>query len=153
MPKIEQEIEKLVTKPIEDIGYELYDVIYRKEGKDNYLTIFIDNKQGISLEDCEKVNNEITDMLDERDLIKEPYFLEVSSPGIERVLRKEKHFKDNIGNEIYVKSFIKIKEVNKKEIEGILENYDNETITINANEKIIKLRKDDIAIVKKVYKI
>ena len=89
MSRIEQEIEKLVTKPIENIGYEVYDVTYRKEGQDNYLTIFIDNKQGISLNDCEKVNNEITDLLDEKDVIKEPYFLEISSPGIERVLRKE----------------------------------------------------------------
>lgn len=153
MPKIEQEVEKLVTKPIENIGYEVYDVTYRKEGKDNYLTIFIDNKEGISLEDCEKVNNEITDLLDEKDLIKEPYFLEISSPGIERVLRKEKHLRDNIGSEIYVKTFVKISEVNKKEVEGILEDYDDETITVNANEKKIKLQRNDIAIIKKVYKM
>lgn len=153
MSKIEQEVEKLVTKPIEDIGYEVYDVTYRKEGKDNYLTIFIDNEKGISLEDCEKVNNEITDLLDEKDLIKEPYFLEISSPGIERILRKDKHLCDNIGNEVYIKSFTKIKEVNKKEVEGILKGFDNKTLTINSNEKEIILQREDIAIIKKVYKI
>lgn len=153
MSKIEQEVEKLVTRPIEDIGYEVYDVTYRKEGKENYLTIFIDNEKGISLEDCEKVNNEITDLLDEKDLIKEPYFLEISSPGIERILRKDKHLNDNIGNEVYIKSFTKIKDINKKEIEGILEGYDNKTITITANEKNIILQREDIAIIKKVYKI
>ena len=153
MSRIEQEIEKLVTKPIENIGYEVYDVTYRKEGQDNYLTIFIDNKQGISLNDCEKVNNEITDLLDEKDVIKEPYFLEISSPGIERVLRKEKHLQDNIGNEIYVKLFTKIKETNTKEIEGILTDFNNEIITVTVDDKKIQLPRKDIAVIKIVYKI
>ena len=153
MSRIGQEIEKLVTKPIENIGYEVYDVTYRKEGQDNYLTIFIDNKQGISLNDCEKVNNEITDLLDEKDVIKEPYFLEISSPGIERVLRKEKHLQDNIGNEIYVKLFTKIKETNTKEIEGILTDFNNEIITVTVDDKKIQLPRKDIALIKIVYKI
>ena len=71
MSKIEEKIEELVTKPIENIGYRVYDVMYVKEGKDNYLRIFIDNDKGISLDDCEKVNNEITDMLDESNIIKD----------------------------------------------------------------------------------
>ena len=88
MSKIEEKIEELVTKPIENIGYRVYDVMYVKEGKDNYLRIFIDNDKGISLDDCEKVNNEITDMLDESNIIKDQYFLEISSPGVERHIRK-----------------------------------------------------------------
>lgn len=89
MSSIEGKIEKLVETKITNLGYELYDVQYVKEGKDYFLRIFIDKPKGISLEDCEKVNNEITDLLDTADYIKQQYFLEVSSPGIERILRKE----------------------------------------------------------------
>lgn len=79
MTKLESKIESLILEPIEKLGYELYDVEYVKEGKDYFLRIFIESNQGISLGDCEKVNNEITDLLDEADYIKEQYFLEVSS--------------------------------------------------------------------------
>ena len=86
MSSIEGKIEKLVETKITNLGYELYDVQYVKEGKDYFLRIFIDKPKGISLEDCEKVNNEITDLLDTADYIKQQYFLEVSSPGIESCL-------------------------------------------------------------------
>ena len=79
MINIENKIEKLITGPIENLGYELYDVEYVKEGKDYFLRIYIDSKSGISIDDCERVNNEITDLLDEADYIKDQYFLEVSS--------------------------------------------------------------------------
>ena len=64
MANIEEKVEALVKPKIENIGYELYDVEYVKEGKNNILRIYIDNEKGITLDDCEKVNNEITDMLD-----------------------------------------------------------------------------------------
>lgn len=79
MTNIESKVEELIVKPIEKLGYELYDVEYVKEGKDYFLRIYIDSNKGISLDDCEKVNNEITDLLDSADYIKEQYFLEVSS--------------------------------------------------------------------------
>ena len=79
LTNIEKRVEDLIKQKIEDLGYELYDVEYVKEGKDYFLRIYIDSPNGISLDDCEKVNNEITDLLDEADYIKEQYFLEVSS--------------------------------------------------------------------------
>lgn len=79
LTNIESKVEELIVKPIEKLGYELYDVEYVKEGKDYFLRIYIDSNKGISLDDCEKVNNEITDLLDSADYIKEQYFLEVSS--------------------------------------------------------------------------
>ena len=100
MASIEERVESLIKEKIEKIGYELYDVEYSKEGKNYFLRIFIDSKNGIDLDDCEKVNNEIMEDLDNANYIKEQYFLEVSSPGIERILRKEKHLEQNIGNEI-----------------------------------------------------
>ena len=76
---IESKVEKLLEDIIKNLGYELYDVRYEKEGKDYYLRIIIDKLEGININDCETVNNAINDILDEADYIKEQYFLEVSS--------------------------------------------------------------------------
>ncbi len=149
MANIEEKVEKLIEKQINDIGYELYDVEYAKEGKNYFLRIFIDNENGIDLDDCEKVNNAITDLLDEADYIKEQYFLEVSSPGIERVIRKDKHLEKSIGKEIEVKLFKK-DEQNKKEYKGILKSYNSDNLVIENEEENIISRKD-IAQIKEVY--
>ena len=150
MSKIEEKVENLIKEKIQNIGYELYDIEYVKEGKDYFLRIFIDKETGIDLNDCEKVNDAISDLLDEADYIKEQYFLEISSPGIERVLRKDKHFKQNIGKDIEIKLFKKDENGNKEYI-GILEDFDNETITINIDEKTKSINRKDIAHIKTVY--
>ena len=147
MTTLEIKIEELVKPIIENLGYSVYDVMYQKEGKENYLRIFIDSPKGIDLNDCEKVNNEITDLLDEKDYIKEQYFLEVSSPGIERVLRKDKHLERNIGNLINVKLFSKDENGNK-EYQAILENFDNENIILEGN---VKIPRKNIAQIKTIY--
>lgn len=149
MASIEEKIESLVTKPINNLGYDVYDVQYVKEGKDYYLRIFIDKQEGIDLNDCEKVNNEINNLLDEADYIKDQYFLEISSPGIERILRKDKHLKDNIGKMIEVKLF---KPINKqKNIEGTLNNFDKDFILLKADENEIKIDRKDISVIKTIY--
>ena len=126
MASIEDRVEDLIAEKINDLGYELYDVEYAKEGKDYYLRVFIDKADGIDLNDCEKVSDGINELLDEADYIKEQYFLEVSSPGIERILRKDKHLDANIGNKIELKLF---KPINKeKSIIGILKEYDKDFI-------------------------
>lgn len=152
MSKIEENVEKLITEPINKLGYEVYDVVYVKEGKDNYLKIFIDNEKGISLEDCEKVNNEITDMLDEANYIKEQYFLEISSPGVERHLRKPKHFEKSINEEILIKTFKADSKTNSKEFVGILKSFDDNSITIEIENEDIIIDKKNIALIKKLYK-
>lgn len=106
MSNIEEKVEKLVKKPIEELGYSLYDVQYVKEGQDYYLRIFIEKPNGsIDLNDCEKVNDGINDLLDKADYIKEQYFLEVSSTGLEKVLRRDEHLEQSIGKEVEVKLF------------------------------------------------
>ena len=146
---IETRVEELLKSIIENIGYELYDVRYEKEGKDYYLRIIIDKPEGIDINDCESVNNAINDILDEADYIKEQYFLEVSSPGLERILRKDKHFEKQIGNEISLKLF---KAINKqKELIGILEEYNKDELTIKVEEETLKINLKDIAIAKTVF--
>lgn len=122
MASIVEKVENLVKPKIEEIGYELYDVEYTKEGKANYLRIYIDSPNGIDLNDCETVNNAIVDILDEADYIKDQYFLEVSSPGIERVLKKDEHLRKYIGEEIQIKLFQKDKE-REKRISRYLERF------------------------------
>ena len=146
---IEEKTEKLLEGKISELGYELYDIEYVKEGQNYYLRVYIDNENGINLEDCEKVSNGINDILDEANYIKEQYFLEVSSPGIERVLRKNKHLEKYIGEEIEIKLF---KPINKqKQYIGILENFDNENIKINVNEEILEISRKDISQIKTIY--
>ena len=147
LASIEERVEKLLSEKIESIGYELYDVEYSKEGKNYFLRIFIDKPDGIDLNDCEKVNNEINEILDKADYIKDQYFLEVSSPGIERIIRKEKHLKKYIGHEIDIKLFKKDKNGNK-EYQGILKNFDNEFIELQDN---VKIERKNISQIKKVY--
>lgn len=152
MANVEEKVEALVKPIIEGLGYELYDVEYAKEGKNFYLRIFIDSNQGIDLNDCEKVNDAINDVLDEADYIKEQYFLEVSSPGIERVLRKDRHLEQNIGNMVSVKLFKKDEDGNK-EYEGILKGFDENYVNMEAEnkDKQKSLERKNIAQIKTVY--
>ena len=146
MASIEDKVESVISKKIEELGYELYDVQYAKEGKDYFLRVFIDKEDGIDLNDCENVSNEINPILDTADYIKEMYFLEVSSPGIERVLRKDKHLKDAIGKEIQINLFKPIE--SKKEISGVLENFDEDYIYL---EEDIKIDRKNISLMKLKY--
>lgn len=149
MSKIEEKVENLIKEKIENLGYDLYDVEYAKEGPNYFLRIFIDKSEGIDLSDCEKVNNEIMEKLDEADYIKEQYFLEISSPGIERILKKDKHLEQNIGEEVQIKLFKK-DENGQKEYQGILKAFNENTITIEQEQEIAIERKN-IAQIKTVY--
>ena len=146
MAKIEERVEELIKDKIENIGYSLYDVEYAKEGPNYYLRIFIDSEKGIDLNDCEKVSNEINEKLDEADYIKEQYFLEVSSPGVERVLRKDRHLEQNIGKQVEAKLFKKDENGSKNYI-GELKKFDEETVTIDE----VKIERKNIAQIKTIY--
>ncbi len=155
MANIEEKIENLVKQKIEDLGYELYDVQYVKEGQNYILRIFIEKPNGsIDLNDCEKVNDGINDLLDEANYIKDQYFLEVSSTGVEKILRKDKHLKSNIGNEVQVNLFkqIEILEKKQKEIVGTLKDFDENKIILQIEDNSqISLEKKDISQIKTVF--
>ena len=150
MANIEEKVTNLVEPIIKKIGYELYDVEYAKEGKNYFLRIFIDNEKGIDLNDCEKVNDAITDILDTENYIKEQYFLEISSPGIERILRKDKHLEKNIGTDINIKLFKK-DENGKKEYIGKLKEFNQNEIVLEIEENEIKIERKNISQIKTVY--
>ena len=136
--KIEDEFRPLV----EQLGYELVYVEYVKEGPEWYLRYFIDSPNGIDINDCEKVSRYVEAILDEKEYINGQYILEVSSLGLERPLRNEKDFQDNIGALIEVNLFKSI-EKNKKH-RGILISYD-ETLILEEKGKKIEIQKDNIS--------
>ena len=150
MAKIEEKVESLVKEKIEKIGYELYDVLYVKEGSNKILRIVIDNEKGISLDDCEKVNNEIKETIDEANPIEEQYFLEISSPGIERLLRKDWQLKKFKGADVNIKLFKK-DENGKKEYTGTLGDITENTLDVEADGKNITIDRKIISQVKTVY--
>jgi len=150
LAKIEEKVESLVKDKIEKIGYELYDVIYTKEGSNKILRIVIDSEKGISLDDCEKVNNEIKETIDEANPIEEQYFLEISSPGIERLLRKDWQLKKFKGEEVNIKLFKK-DENGKKEYTGTLGDVTENTLDVETEGENTTIDRKIISQVKTVY--
>ena len=151
MASVEEKIENLIQKPIEDLGYSLYDVQYVKEGQNYFLRVFIEKEEGsIDLNDCETVNNGINDILDTADYIKEQYFLEVSSTGVEKILRKDKHLEQNLKGKVNVKLF---KPINKqKEFTGVLDSFnEDEIILLLENGEKLTIQRKDISLIKTVF--
>lgn len=124
-----QEIENLLSPIAQHEGFEIVDIQYVKESGDWILRVFIDKESAISMNDCEKMSRSFEEILDNSDIIKDSYVLEVSSPGIDRVLKKEKDFKKFIGSKIKVKTNEAIN--NQKNFLGILLNCENGKIKID----------------------
>lgn len=132
MTKQEKELEKIIEPVVNKLGYELYDVEYLKEGQDWYLRLYIDNENGIDLDDCEKVSNAVGEELDRVDPIEAAYLLEVSSCGLERRLRELKHFKAALNQNVEIKLY---KAINKNKVfSGILKEVADAEITICTEE-------------------
>lgn len=148
MSSIEEKTESLISKTIYDLGYDLYDIEYVKEGKDYFLRIYIDSEKGIDLNDCEKVSNVVNELIDKEDYIKEQYFLEVSSPGVERVLRKDKHLEANLGKQVEIKLFRPIN--GKKQYKAVLKSFNKDYIIIFDNEEI-EIDRKNVSQIKTVY--
>lgn len=149
MAKIEEKVENLIEPKIQELGYNLYDVEYVKEGKDYYLRIYIENEKGISLDDCELVSNNITELLDKEDYIKEQYFLEVSSTGVEKILRKDKHLQSNLGENVQVKLFKPLNK--KKQYNGKLKDFDEKNIVLDVNSQDLSIEKQNISQIKTIF--
>lgn len=138
----EKRTEELLVPIVEKNNYELVDVEYVKEGSNWYLRAYIDKEGGFSVNDCEKVSRELSDLLDREDFIDESYILEVSSPGLGRTLKKDKDFARSIGEEVELKLYKAVE--GQKEFSGMLKDYDEKTVTIGfeENEELIFERKN-----------
>ncbi len=123
-------VEKLLTPVVNELGYDLWDVEYEKEGSEWFLRITIDLFEGITIEDCEKVHRTIDPILDEADPIESAYRLEVSSPGIERELRRPSHIESFTGTGETVEMRFYAPRDGKKSLLGEITEYDAENDVI-----------------------
>ncbi len=139
--KIENAVSEIVTPIVEGLGYELYDVEYSKESGE--LVVTIDSERGIGLEDCERVSRAIDEPLEINDPVAEAYMLCVSSPGIDRVLKKPRDYERAIGKSVDVKLYAKLE--GKKEFTGTLKSYDGTVITLSVGGKQREFEQKQIA--------
>ena len=146
----EQKTEMLIEPILKANHFELYDIEYVKEGGSWYLRAYIDKENGITVDDCVLVSRELSDLLDQKDFISDSYVLEVSSPGLGRQLKKDKHFEKSIGEEVEVKLY---KAMNKKkEFVGILEAYDQKVITLQLEDNTrMEIPRSEIATVRLTF--
>ncbi len=143
-------VSELVAPVISELGYSLWDVTYTKIGADYHLEITIDHERGISIDDCERVHRAIDPILDEHDPIEGFYYLEVSSPGIERELRTEEHILAMLGREAEAKLFAA--KDGRKSVVGILESYEGGTLTVLADGERVSLLRSEISRLVTTYK-
>ena len=143
----EQQTEELLEPIVAEHGFELVDVEYVKEAGTWYLRAYIDKPGGITVDDCEVVSRQFSDILDEKDYIEDAYIFEVSSPGLGRPLKKEKDFKRSMGEEVEIRTYRAIDR--QKEFTGILKAYDNDTVTIAYEDDTEQVfNKSDIALIR-----
>lgn len=131
--KITELTTELVTPIVEKLGLELVDVEFVKEGKNWFLRVYIDSPGGIDIEECGTVSEQLSEKLDELDPIEQPYFLEVSSPGVERPLKKPEDVKNAIGKNVNIKLYEPIN--GEKVYEGLLKDFDGETLFMEIRVK------------------
>ena len=125
----EQKAEAILTPIVESRGFELVDVEYVKEAGCWYLRGYIDKPGGITVNDCEDVSRAFSDILDEQDFIEDSYIMEISSPGLDRPLKKEKDFARSLGKLVEIRTYRPIEK--QKEFCGVLTAYDGNSVTID----------------------
>lgn len=134
--------------PIADaLGLYIWDTEFKKEGADWFLRVYIDsNERSISTDDCEAVSRALEEILDREDPIEQAYFLEISSPGIERILTRPEHFGKYIGCDVNVKLFADID--GRKVFTGTLTSYNDGVVTVNTDGTDVSFEKSKAALIK-----
>jgi len=145
----EERTEQLLAPITERFGVEIYDIEYVKEGSDWYLRAYIDKPEGVNIDDCENVSRALSDELDKEDFIEDAYILEVSSPGLGRTLKKDKHLEKSIGEEVEIKTYKPID--GQKEFQGILRSFDAETITLATEKEERVFARNEIALIRLAF--
>lgn len=136
---IAEKVFALIKDTVEAQGVSLWDVKYVKEGASYYLRVILDSDEGISIDDCTNVHHAIDPVLDEADPIRDSYYLEVCSPGLERELSRPEHFEKYAGADVKLKLY---KAINgSKELCGKLVSFDGKEIVIKAAEEEVTLEK------------
>ena len=144
--KVVEKCNEYIVPIIEKLGYDIIEVEYVKKVDGMNLTFYIDKHEGISLDDCEKVNNAITDVLDEINVSDDaPYILNVSSAGLDRPIKNEKDFKRNFNKQVEIKLYVPINK--QKTFTGALIGFNDNGYTIRtSNNEELTFSKESVAI-------
>ena len=135
----EARFEAILEPIVKENGLSIYDVEYVKEGSDWYLRGYIEKEEGVNIKDCEVVSRAVSDILDKEDFIEDAYILEISSPGLGRALKKDKHFDKSIGEQVEIRLYKPVEK--QKEFTGILDSYDKDSITLtNVDDTVNTMR-------------
>lgn len=146
-----ESVKKICNPLAEELGYELVDVEFLKEGSSYFLKVYLDKPGGINLDDCQKLSHLLSEELDKNDPISVAYYLEVSSPGLDRPLKNDKDLKRNLEKEVDIKLYEALD--GKKTIEGYLKSYDNNEIIIKTEVgNLISIPREIIALIKLAVK-
>ncbi len=146
---IRETVREAILPTVTELGYRIWDITYGKIGADYHLEITIDSDEGINIDDCERVHRAIDPILDEVDPIEGFYYLEVSSPGVERELRTEEHIALSVGERVEAKLFAALD--GKKSIVGKLCGLENGEVIIECGEQTVRLQKADVSKLTTVY--
>lgn len=146
---IRETVKEAILPTVTELGYRIWDITYSKIGADYHLEITIDSDDGIFIDDCERVHRAIDPILDECDPIEGFYYLEVSSPGIERELRTDEHIEASLGAKVLCKLFTA--KDGKKSYTGTIKSYENGVLTLDTEEGETKLSKTEISKINTVY--
>lgn len=146
---VKETVREAILPTVTELGYEIWDVTYSKVGADYHLEITIDSDNGINIEDCEKVHRAIDPILDELDPIEGFYYLDVSSPGVERELRTEEHISRSIGEKVKAKLYAQ--KDGRRSVKGILSAFRDGKITIAEDAGEVVLAQSEISKLTTVY--
>ncbi|WP_028320958.1 ribosome maturation factor RimP [Desulfatiglans anilini] len=135
--KVLEAVEELIDPVLQEQGCELVDLEYLQEGGRWILRIFVDLPGGITLEDCARLSREIGDLLDIRDVVEHEYVLEVSSPGLDRPLRKAKHFEGAIGKRVRIATRSPVE--GRKNFQGVLETFTGDTLQVAVDKHTFQI--------------
>ncbi|MGY4689858.1 ribosome maturation factor RimP [Salibacterium sp. K-3] len=131
--RIKDQAAELAEPLIEEMGLELVDIEYKKEGKHWFLKVFIDGENGVDIEDCSNVSEKLSEALDQENMIQGAYYLDVSSPGAERPLKTKKDLSRAVGKHVYVTTYEAVD--GEKAFEGTLAAFDEDWLTIETQDK------------------
>lgn len=145
----ERKTEKLLEPIAEANGVSVYDVEYVKEGSEYYLRAYIDKPGGVNIQDCERVSRALSNELDRDDFIESAYILEVSSPGLGRILKKDRHLQASVGQEVEIRLFKALEGC--RQFMGILESFDGERITVREGDSLRSFQRRDIAVIRLTF--
>jgi len=148
--KVEDIVCELAKPIIDRNNFELVEIEYKKEGPYWYLRVYIDKEGGITIDDCQSVSEELSDLLDIADPIEQSYIFEVSSPGLDRPLKTDRDYRKNIGKPIEIKLFSPLE--GKKIIEGILKGHTESSVEIEVEGKALNVEKASIALIRPLIK-